>query len=79
MSDDQRAEFPAPPPPNEEDSPPLTARERAEVRDMLEADRRVKWFWRGTRAIAIWVAAVGGSLMLLWDGLVRVVKHIVGS
>ena len=59
--------------------PPLTDAELREMREMLEADRRVKWFWAVSRRIAVWVAAAFGALIVTWDGLVRVIRHIAGS
>ena len=77
MSDDQRAD--AAQPPATQHEPPLTDKELREVREIMEADRRVKWFWATSRRIAIWLGAVFGGLVVTWDWLVRVVKHMAGS
>lgn len=37
---------------------PLTEEENAAVRQLLDKDRRVAWFWSTTRVFAGWVAAV---------------------
>lgn len=58
--------------------PPLTDAELREIRELLEADRRVKWFWATTRRIAVWVAAAFGAVAVTWDALVRAVKHLAG-
>ena len=57
---------------------PLTDAELRELREVLEADRRMKWVWASARIGAIWIAAVAGTVSLLWDSLVRFVLHIVG-
>ena len=57
---------------------PLTDAELRDLREVLEADRRMKWVWASARIGAIWIAAVAGTVSLLWDSLVRFVLHIVG-
>lgn len=58
---------------------PLTDAEIREIREVLEADRRVKWFWSVTRKIAIWVGAVSAALIVTWEGLVKTIRHIAGN
>jgi hypothetical protein len=58
--------------------PPLTDAEIRELRELLEADRRVKWFWAMSRRIAVWTAAAFGALAVSWDALVRAVRHFAG-
>lgn len=73
---------PAPPPqamPPVHREAPLTDEEIREVREMLEADRRVKWLWAGARKVAIWVAAVVGALVVSSEFIVKVIKNIAGS
>lgn len=60
-------------------TPPLTDTEIREVRDMLEADRRVKWFWGKARTMAIWVAAVVGGIMVAWEGFVKLITAAGGD
>ena len=58
---------------------PLTDEELREVRRIIEADRRMKWLMATARITAIWIAAVAGTVSLLWDNLVRFVLHVVGK
>ncbi len=41
-----------------EDERPFTAAERREMRQMLEREKRVIWFWATTRVWAGWIAAL---------------------
>ena len=41
-----------------EDERPFTATERREMRQMLEREKRVIWFWATTRVWAGWIAAL---------------------
>ena len=59
--------------------PPLTDAEIREIREVLEADRRVKWFWATARRVAIWIGAVSGAILVTWEGLVKAVRHIAGN
>lgn len=61
------------------DEAPLTAEELKDLRELMEADRRVKWLWAVIRRTVIWVGAVGGSIAVGWDVLVKVVLHSVGK
>lgn len=71
MSDDQR--IPGAPAPHDE--PPLTNQEIRELREMLEADRRVKWFWGLMKTISIWIIAVGGAFTMTWGMLVKLITN----
>lgn len=57
---------------------PLTDAEIREIREIMEADRRVKWFWSTARRVAIWVGAVSGALMVMWESLVKAIRHLAG-
>ena len=61
------------------DEAPLTAEELKDLRELMEADRRVKWLWAVIRRTVIWVGAVGGSIAVGWDVLVKMVLHSVGK
>ena len=61
------------------DEAPLTAEELKDLRELMEADRRVKWLWAVIRRTVIWVGAVGGSIAVGWDVLVKIVLHSVGK
>lgn len=67
---------PPPPPPHER---PLSDGEIRDIRRVLEADRRMKWLMASARIGAIWIAAIAGTMSLMWDNLVRFVLHIVGK
>jgi hypothetical protein len=58
--------------------PPLTDAELRELRELLLADQRVKWFWAMSRRVAVWTAAAFGALAVTWDALVRAVRHLSG-
>ena len=58
---------------------PLTSIERKEILEILEADRRMKWFWASARRISIWLVAVVGLLSVGWDLLVKFVLHLAGK
>lgn len=57
----------------------LTTEELEALREIIEADKRAKWLWASIRNIAVWVAAVIGGLSLAWDGLVTMLRHMVGK
>ena len=59
--------------------PPLTDEEIRETREMLVADKRMKWLYAAVRRIAVWVAAGVGALVVTWDALVKAIRHIAGS
>jgi hypothetical protein len=59
--------------------PPLTDEEIRETREMLVADKRMKWLFAAVRRIAVWVAAGVGALVVTWDALVKAIRHIAGS
>jgi len=59
--------------------PPLTDEEIRETRDMLLADKRMKWLFAAIRRIAVWVAAGVGALVVTWDALAKAIRHIAGS
>jgi len=58
---------------------PLADGELREIRELMEAERRIKWFWATTRQAAIWAAAVVGMITVGWDMLVRFVLYVAGK
>lgn len=66
---------PAPQPPHEL---PLSDKELRDLRHIIEADRRMKWLMASARIGAIWVAAIAGTVSILWDNIVRFVLHMTG-
>ena len=67
------------PPPLRQHERPFTDEELRELRGILEADRRMKWLMASARIGAIWLAAVVGTVSLLWESVVRFVLHVVGK
>ena len=67
------------PPPLRQHERPLTDEELRELRGILEADRRMKWLMASARIGAIWLAAIFGTVSLIWDSVVRFVLHVVGK
>ena len=59
--------------------PPLTDEEIRETREMIVADKRMKWLFAAIRRIAVWVAAGVGALVVTWDALAKAIRHIAGS
>lgn len=43
---------------------PFTPLEIAEMRQMLERDKRVVWFWSTARIWATWIAAIGTAYVI---------------
>jgi hypothetical protein len=37
---------------------PLTSEENAELRDLLEKEKRVIWFWATLRIFALWITSI---------------------
>ena len=67
------------PMPENDNQQQLTAEELKALREIIEADKRAKWLWATIRNIAVWVAAVIGGISLAWDGLVTMLRHMVGK
>ena len=59
--------------------PPLTDEEIRETREMLVADKRMKWLFAAVRRITVWVAAGVGALVVTWDALAKAIRHIAGN
>ena len=53
---------------------PLTDAEIAEVRRIIETDKRRVWLMSGVRSIASWVVVVIGALVVFWDAIARAIK-----
>jgi hypothetical protein len=64
-----------PPEPHER---PLSDEELRDLRHIIEADRRMKWLMASARIGAIWIAAIAGTVSILWDNIVRFVLHMTG-
>jgi hypothetical protein len=58
---------------------PLTEDELAEVRRIIEADKRRVWLMSSVRATASWIVVVLGGVALSWDSLVKAIKAATGS
>lgn len=57
----------------------LTDAEIKEVRELLEANRRMKWLWSSSRKVLIWIAAITGTISVGWETLVKFVLHVTGK
>ena len=56
----------------------LTASEVAEVRALIESDKRARWFWSSAR---IWLSWISGSLVAMyaiWDQVEKFLKKFTG-
>tara|TARA_R110000824_G_scaffold4307_6_gene20644 strand:- start:873 stop:1061 length:189 start_codon:yes stop_codon:yes gene_type:complete len=58
---------------------PLTDAEIAEVRRIIETDKRRVWLMSGVRSIASWVVVVIGALVVFWDAIARAIKSAAGG
>jgi hypothetical protein len=75
MSDNPERQAGPPAPPHEL---PLSDKELRDLRHIIEADRRMKWLMASARIGAIWIAAIAGTVSILWDNIVRFVLHMTG-
>jgi hypothetical protein len=63
---------------HEYSSGPLTEDELKAFREMLEADRRAKWFWALSRSIAIWIVAVTTGFVAFYDSVAAMLNRAFG-
>lgn len=63
----------------DDDDHPLSRREIALLREIIDRDRRAAWLWASARVWALWIAAVIGAWTLGWDALTRLVRHLSGK
>ena len=61
------------------EQPPLTDEEVAEIRRIIESEKRMKWLWASVRNIAVWIVAVIGGVVLAYESLANAVKHLAGK
>lgn len=82
VSDDHRHKdsnyMPPTPTPDPHREPEFTDAEKRELRELMEADRRVKWFWATTRKASIWIAAFLGAIAISWEAFVKLVRSALG-
>tara|TARA_R110000824_G_scaffold3726_4_gene17697 strand:+ start:4444 stop:4635 length:192 start_codon:yes stop_codon:yes gene_type:complete len=57
----------------------LTDEELAEVRRIIETDKRRMWLMSGVRSVASWVVVVIGALVVFWDAIARTIRSAVGG
>jgi hypothetical protein len=57
----------------------LTDEELAEVRRIIETDKRRMWLMSGVRSVASWVVVVIGALVVFWDTIARTIRSAVGG
>lgn len=56
--------------------PELTEAERKALRELLEADRRVKWLWASARTIALWITAAAAAGTVLIETFRKAVQSV---
>jgi len=61
----------------DDDERPLSAAERAKLRELLKAQERADWLWSTIRVWAVWIAAVVGGFTLGWDSLKKVLTLLI--
>lgn len=52
-------------------SAPLTDEEMAELRQILDQERKMRWLWAIVRKWAAWVAGVAGMLVAFREDIYR--------
>jgi hypothetical protein len=57
----------------------LTDAELAEVRRIIETDKRRMWLMSGVRSVASWVVVVIGAAVVFWDVIARTIRSAVGG
>lgn len=56
---------------------PLTAEENAKLRELLEKDSRILWFWGSLRVWAMWITAIAAAVYALQDVIRQAILAIV--
>jgi hypothetical protein len=64
---------------DDETERPLTRKELAALRDLLDRDRRATWLWSSARVWALWLAAVLGAWVIGWESLGKLVRTLAGK
>jgi hypothetical protein len=54
--------------------PPLTDEEVEKLRELLEHEKRVRWFWSTARTWAVGLAAIIGGVTIGWDTIVKIIR-----
>lgn len=62
-----------------DDDRPFTPLERKQIRDLLQKQGRVDWFWSTLRVWATWIAAVVAGLYAAGEFLSRFIKIKIGG
>jgi hypothetical protein len=57
----------------------LTDAELAEVRRIIETDKRRIWLMSGVRSVASWVVVVIGAAVVFWDAIARAIRSAAGG
>jgi hypothetical protein len=57
----------------------LTDAELAEVRRIIETDKRRMWLMSGVRSVASWVVVVIGAAVVFWDAIARAIRSAAGG
>ena len=59
------------------DELPFTATERAELRRLMESERRAKWLWGSIRVWALWVTAVVAAVTVGREALKAAARSLL--
>lgn len=54
----------------------LTEAEIAEVRRIIESERRMRWLWASMRSLAVWIAAIVTGVTVGYQALIDVVRGL---
>jgi hypothetical protein len=57
---------------------PLTDVEIRAFRELLESERRAKWFWALSRSVAVWILAVTTGFVAFYDSVAAMINRIFG-
>jgi hypothetical protein len=57
----------------------LSDEELADVRRIIETDKRRVWLMSGVRSVASWIVVVIGGIVVFWDAIARAVKSAAGG
>ena len=54
----------------------LTENEIAELRRIIESERRMRWLWASMRSLAVWIAAIVTGVTVGYQALIDVVRGL---
>lgn len=63
----------------EADKRPLTPEETAELRRIIEMEKRTRWFWATVRTWAAWISAAVVGMYAVGDILMKAARKVIGG